>query len=97
MPSYGGLYTRIYKFRPLSEEVIALRLGVAEALLIGVLSYRGCEPLCQWRGVAYIEFARTPASPRSKGFNVHKERGLLVTPAIKDHEGHKSYLRDDRL
>ena len=46
--------------------------------------------------MAYIEFARTPASPRYKEFNVHKERGLLVTPVIKDHEGHKSYLREDR-
>ena len=44
--------------------------------------YRGCEPLCQWRGVAYIECARTPASPRYKEFKVHKEMALLVTVAL---------------
>ena len=31
----------------------------------------GCEPFYQWRGVAYIEDAKTPASPRSGGFKVH--------------------------
>ena len=34
-------------------------------------------------GMAYIEWARNPAVPRYKEFNVHKERALLITPAIK--------------
>ena len=34
-------------------------------------------------GVAYIECARNPAVPRYRGFDVHKERVLLITPAIK--------------
>ena len=37
-------------------------------------------------GVAYIECARTPASPRYKEFNVHKGKALLVTPAIKSYK-----------
>ena len=41
------LYAQIYEFRPLSEEVTALRLGVTEAFRLDVRnSYRGCEPLC---------------------------------------------------
>ena len=51
--------------------------------IICVLSYRGCEPLCQWRGVTYIECTKTLASPRYKGFKVHKEMALLVTLVIK--------------
>ena len=38
------LYTRIYEFRPLSEEVKALRLGASEALLIGVRVTGGANP-----------------------------------------------------
>ena len=33
-------------------------------------------------GVAYIECARTPGSPRYKEFKVHKEMALLVTVAL---------------
>ena len=33
-------------------------------------------------GVAYIECARTPASPRYKEFKVHKEMALLVMVAL---------------
>ena len=29
-----------------------------------------CRTLCLWRGVAYIECARTPASPRRRRFKV---------------------------
>ena len=39
--------------------------------------------MCQRRGVAYIEYARTPAIPRYKEFNVHKDRALLITLALK--------------
>ena len=49
------LYTRIYEFKPLSEEVKTLRLGAAGALLSCVMCYRGSEPLCGSGGVAYIE------------------------------------------
>ena len=34
------------------------------------------------RGVAYIEWTRTPASPRYKEFRVHKEMALLVMVAL---------------
>ena len=42
--------------------------------------------MCQWREVAYIEYARAPASPHYKGFNVHKGETLLVTPIIKTYK-----------
>ena len=48
-----------------------------------------CESLQKMRTlvpkevVAYIECAQTPASPRYKGFKVHKEMALLVTLVIK--------------
>ena len=71
--SYWEVVTReIYEFRPFSEEVIALRLG-AQRRSTGLCEYelQRCEPLSRRRGVAYIECARTPASPRYEGFNVH--------------------------
>ena len=43
----------------------------------------GVRTLLPVEGVAYIECARTPASPRSGGFNVHKGLALLVTSYIK--------------
>ena len=33
-------------------------------------------------GVAYIEYARTPAVLHYKGLNVHKVGALLITPAL---------------
>ena len=68
------LYTRVfYEFRPFSEEVIALRLG-ARRRSTGLCVYelQGCEPFYQWRGVAYIEDARTLAYPRSRGLKYIK-------------------------
>ena len=61
----------MYEFRPFSEEVKALRLG-AQRRSSGLYVYelQGAEPLYLWRGVAYIECARTPASPRRRGFKV---------------------------
>ena len=44
---------------------------------------QGVRTLVPEEGVAYIEYARTPAIPRYKEFNVHKDRALLITPAIK--------------
>ena len=63
----------MYEFRPFSEEVIALRLG-ARRRSTGLCVYelQGCEPFYQWRGVAYIEDARTPASPRRGGLKYIK-------------------------
>ena len=58
------MYTQeVYKFRPFSEEVTALRLG-ARARSTGLCVYelQGCEPLTLRRVVAYIEFAR-PLQP----------------------------------
>ena len=47
-------------------------------------------------GVAYIECARTPASPRYEGFNVHYGRALLIMLVIKCYDDHKGYLITDR-
>ena len=53
--------------------------------------YRGCEPLCMWRGVAYIECARTPAILHYKGLNVHKVGALLITLALSVVNDLKDY------
>ena len=68
------MYTRVFsEFRPFSEEVIALRLGAQRRSTdLCVYELQGCEPFYQWRGVAYIEDAKTPASPRSRGLNYIK-------------------------
>ena len=61
----------IYEFRPFSEEVIALRLGArrrSTGLYACVL--HKVRTLVPVEGVAYIECARTPASPRRRGFKV---------------------------
>ena len=49
----------MYEFGPVSEEVIALRLG-ARRRSSGLCVYglQGCEPFTLRRGVTYIEFAR---------------------------------------
>ena len=70
--SYGEVVNMMFcEFRPFSEEVKALRLG-ARRRSSGLYVYelQGAEPFCLWRGVAYIECARTPASPRRRGFKV---------------------------
>ena len=70
------LYTRVfYEFRPFSEEVTALRLGArrrSTGLYACVL--QGVRTLVHVEGVAYIECARTPASPRSGGLKYIKAR-----------------------
>ena len=68
------LYTHeFYEFRPFSEEVTALRLGARRRSTdLCVYELQGCEPFYQWRGVAYIEDARTPASPRRGGLKYIK-------------------------
>ena len=42
--------------------------------------------MCQRRGVAYIECARTPACLHYKGTNVHKVRGVTGNASIKYSE-----------
>ena len=59
--------------------------------IICVWCYRGCKPLCQRRGVAYIECARTPTILHYKGFNVHKDGVLLIMPAISATNDLKDY------
>ena len=63
---------KVYEFRPFSEEVIALRLG-ARRRSTGyyVCELPGVRTLVPVEGVAYIECARTPSSPRYKVFKVH--------------------------
>ena len=51
----------------------------------------GCEPLCQRRRVAYIEFARTLSALHYKGLNVHKVGVLLVMPALSVVNDLKDY------
>ena len=43
---------------------------------------QGVRTLVPEEGVAYIEYARTPAALHYKGLNVHKVGALLVTPAL---------------
>ena len=89
--SYGeDVHTRFYEFRPFSEEVTALRLGARRRSIgLCVLCYRGCEPLSQRRGVAYIVCARTPAHLHYKELNVHKVRALLVTAVLNTLHAHE--------
>ena len=71
-------------------EVTALRIGARRRSIgLFVWYYRGCEPLSQRRGVAYIECARTPANLRYKELNVHKVRELLVTAALNTLNAHE--------
>ena len=45
------LYAQVYKFRPFSEEVTALRLGaLRRSTEYMCVNYRKCEPLSQRRG-----------------------------------------------
>ena len=84
-PSYWEIVTReFYEFRPFSEEVIALRLG-ARRRSIGLCAYelQGCEPFTPRRGVTYIEFARTPASPRNEGFKGTLRQGVTGNALYK--------------
>ena len=47
--------------------------------------------MSQRRGLAYIECARTPAVLHYKGFNVHKDGELPITPAISAINDLKDY------
>ena len=84
------LYAGVYEFRPLSEEVKALRLG-ARRLSTGLWEFvlQGVRTLVPEEGVAYIECARTPARLHYKGTNVHKVGALLVTPALSTLNAHE--------
>ena len=57
-------------------------------LSIGVWSYRGCKPLCQRGGMAYIECADPWLPSITQGFNEEvKSWMLLVTPVFNDLYG----------
>ena len=59
------LYTRVYEFRPLSEEVKALRLGaLTRSTGICVCVLQGVRTPVPEEGVAYIECTRTPVVRR---------------------------------
>ena len=47
--------------------------------------------MCQRRGVAYIEYARTLTALHYKGLNVHKVRALLVMLALSAVNDLKDY------
>ena len=51
--------------------------------IMRVCVLQGVRTLVPVEGLAYIECARTPASPRYKEFNVHKEGALQVTSVLK--------------
>ena len=73
-----------YEFRPFSEEVTALRLGArrrSTGLCVCVL--QGVPTLVPVEGVAYIECAQTPASPRYEGFKLHQEGGVTGNASNK--------------
>ena len=63
------VYTRVYEFRPLSEEVKALRLGALRRSTGILCVLHGVRNLVREEGMAYIECTRTPASPVT-GFKV---------------------------
>ena len=66
-----------YEFRPFSEEVTTLRLRAQRrSTVLYACVLQGVRTLVPVEGVAYIECARTPASPRYKGFKVHQEGGV---------------------
>ena len=48
------------------------------------MDYRVPNPSACGGGVAYIECARTPASPRYKGFKVHQEDGVTGNASNKE-------------
>ena len=82
----------IYEFRPFAEEVIALCLGAQRRSTgLCVCDVTGVRTHVPEEGVAYIECARTPAILHYKRFNVHKDRVLLITPAISAINDLKDY------
>ena len=52
---------------------------------------QGLRTLVPEEGVAYIECARTLAILHYKGFNVHKDRALLIMTAISAINDLKDY------
>ena len=68
------LYASVYEFRPLSEEVKALRLGaLRRSTGIWVCVLQGVRTLVPEEGVAYIECARTPLPSVTHGSMFIKE------------------------
>lgn len=78
------LYATVYEFRPLSEEVKALRLGALRRSTgnMRVCVTGGANPCARGGGGLY-RVCQHPSNPRYKEFNVHKDRALLIMPATK--------------
>ena len=70
-------------------EVTALRLSARELSVVWkFVCYRGCEPLYQRGGVAYIECATPHECLATKGSIVgSKRRALLITHVINANYG----------
>ena len=86
------LYTSVYEFRPLSEEVKALRLGALRRLTgIWECMLQGVRTLVPEEGSDLYRVRQDPSSPPLQGFNVHKDRALLVTSAISAINDLKDY------
>ena len=75
-PSYGAVVnTRMYEFRPFSEEVTALRLGARRrSTRLYAYELQGCEPFTLRRGVAYIESTRPLRPSVMQGLKYIKAR-----------------------
>ena len=84
-PSYGAVvHTSVLRVQALIRGSNSPTSRSPEAVdWIMCVRVTGVRTLLPVEGVAYIEDARTPASPRSGGFNVHKGLALLVTPTLK--------------
>ena len=79
------LYTRVLRVQALlrGSNSSTSRCPEAVGWIMRVCVLQGVRTLVLVEGVAYIECARTPASPRYKEFNVHKEGALQVMSVIK--------------
>ena len=78
------LYTQVLRVQALLGGSNSLTSQSPEAVdWIYACELQKVRTLVPEEGGAYIECARTPASPRYKEFNVHKEGALQVTSAVK--------------
>ena len=79
------LYARVLRVQALLRGSNSPTSRSPEAVdwIICVCVLQGVQTLVPEEGVAYIECARTPASPRYKEFNVHKEGALQITSVVK--------------
>ena len=80
------LYTRVLRVQALlgGSNNPTSQSPEAVAWIICVCVLQGVRTLVHVEGVAYIECARAPASPRYKGFKVHQERGVTGNASNKE-------------